>query len=109
MAGAVEVAAAICPSLSEPVCFVAPASTLFPKLYFGQTVCVVVKRTTLETSCVPNKFQVSAKITRERNSSNKHLPEFLYRQGMYFSQPSVLEGAQHTIFLLSFGQTVSNV
>lgn len=27
--------------------------------------CVALKRTTVETSCVPNKFQVSAKITRE--------------------------------------------
>lgn len=49
-----------------------------PKALFW-AVCMAMKRTTLEKSCVPNTFQVCAKITREQNSSNNHLPEFLYR------------------------------
>lgn len=70
-----------CQCPSEPMCFAVPVSALFQKLLLGQTVCMAMKR---KNSCIPNTFQVCAKITREQNSSHKYFLEFLYRQVIYF-------------------------
>lgn len=52
-------------------------------------------------SCIPNTFQVCAKITREQNSANKHFLEFLCRQGMYFFPAVGLEkSSTHSFFCL---------
>lgn len=83
-----------------------------PKALFWADCLYGNEITTLEKSCVPNTFQVRAKITREQNSSNKHLPEFLYRQGMYFF-PAIGLGKSSVhhlfFFLLSFGQMIGGM
>lgn len=65
--------------ISLSPCFVVSVSALFPKLCFGQTCFYGSEKNNSEKGCVPNTFQVCAKITREQNSSNKHYLEFLYR------------------------------
>lgn len=68
-----------CQHLPEPkfcgfsICSL-PKALFQPDLFLWQW-----KEQLCEKGCVPNTFQVCAKITREQNSSNKHYLEFLYR------------------------------
>ena len=42
-----------CQCPSEPASFAVPVSALFPKLHFGQTVCMAMKRKKVEIISIP--------------------------------------------------------